>query len=104
ELELVAAHVGAAHCADDLRLDAEMPERLEQVAGDLLVIALVRALVWRATLEHLVRDGRLVGDLLPLADPAALLPHGCERDGLLFSGVFHGFAIDARVLSFASGR
>src|SRR6185437_16009234 len=98
QLELVAAHMGAADRADDLRLDPEVPERLEQVAGDLLVIALVRALVGRAALEHLVRDGRLVVDLLRLGDAAPLLAHGGERDGLLFSRVFHGFAINARVL------
>src|SRR6476659_9266963 len=50
ELELVAGHARAGDHADHPRLDAEVGERLDQLAGDLLVI-LAGTSAGRAALE-----------------------------------------------------
>ena len=83
ELELVAAHVRPGDGADDLRLNAEVSEGLQEVAGDRLVILLVGALLGRTALQDRLRRRDLVVDLLGLGDAAALLPHRGELQRLL---------------------
>ena len=84
EAQLEARDVRAADDADDLGLDAEVAERLDQLAADRLVVARVGTFVAFALFEHLGR-GRPVVDLLGFGD-AALVAHRGQR-GLLGLGV-----------------
>ena len=70
----------AADDADDLRLDAEMAERLNQLAADHLMVARIGALVAFAFFQHLGRR-RPVVDLLGFGDPA-LVAHRGQGHGL----------------------
>src|SRR5262249_10560110 len=65
--------------ADDLGVDAEVPERLEQRGADRLAVALVGPGVRLAAQQQLLGRERVV-DLLRLGDGAAALAHRGSRD------------------------
>ena len=84
EPQLVAADVRAADDADDLRLDAEVAQRLEQALRDRLVVARCRGPCRALPFSSSFGGGSRVVDLLGLGDAAAsaCLPIGVSADDL----------------------
>ena len=72
EPQLVAGHVRPADDADDPGLHPEVPEGLDQLAADGLLIARVGAGVGLLSLVEQLHRGRLVVDVLGLGHPALL--------------------------------
>ena len=78
EAQFVARDVRAADDADDLRLDAEVPERLDQLAADDFVIARIDALVGLAPSPALWREA--AGSRSPRrSSPRACCPAASAR-------------------------
>ncbi len=81
EPQLVARHARAGDAADDLRLDAEVAERLDQRLGDLVLVGGVGALAL-AGLAQQLRVGQPVAAALGLGHPGAPRSLGSQQRGV----------------------